>query len=56
MEQLDARPALADDAELRAAEDSQRATYEYWRFTTTSVLQLWLSTQARERRLTLLAL
>ena len=48
MEGLDARAALADGAELRAAEDLQRATHEWWRFTTTSVLQLGLMVQGHE--------
>ncbi len=45
MEGLDARAVLADGAELRAAEDLQRATNKWWRFTTTSVLQLRLTVQ-----------
>jgi hypothetical protein len=48
MEGLDARAVLADGAELRAAEDLQRATHEWWRFTTTSVLQLGLMVQGHE--------
>ena len=40
MERLDPRAVLADEAELRAAEDLQRATYEWRRFTAMSVLQL----------------
>ena len=56
MEWLDARGALEDELELRTAEDLQRATHEWWRFTTTSVLQLWLMAQERERRPTLPAL
>ena len=56
MEWLDARTVLEDGAELQSAEDLQRATHEWWRFTTTSVLQLWLTAQEREGRLTLLAL
>ena len=56
MEGLDARAALDDDAELQSAEDLQRATYEWWQFTTTSVLQLGLTAQGREQRLALLAL
>jgi|GEM_PF-5844912 len=56
MEWLDARAALEDEPEPQTAEDLQRATHEWWRFTTTSVLQLWLTAQERERRLPLLAL
>ena len=56
MEGLDARAVLEDEPELRSTEDLRRATHEWWRFTTTSVLQLWLTAQERERRLTLLAL
>ena len=56
MEWLDARAALEDEPELRSAGDLQRGTHDWWRFTTTSVLQLWLTAQARERWLTLLAL
>ena len=56
MEWLDARVVLEDEPGQRAAEDLQRARHEWWRFTTTSVLQLWLTAQARERWLTLLAL
>ncbi len=48
MEGLDARAVLANGAELRAAEDLQRATHEWWRFTTTSVLQLGLMVQEHE--------
>ena len=55
MEQLDARAVLEDEPELRSAADLQRATHEWWRITTTSVLQLWLTAQARERRLRPLA-
>ena len=56
MEWLDARAVLEGEPEPRTAEDLQRATHEFWRFTTASVLQLWLTAQERERRLTLLAL
>ena len=56
MEWLDARAALEDEPELRSAGDLQRGTHDWWRFTTTSVLQLWLMAQERERRPTLLAL
>src|SRR5664280_3507861 len=56
MEWLDARVVLEDEPELQSAEDSQRATHEWWRFTTTSVLQLWLTAQEREGWLTLFAL
>ena len=56
MEGLDARAALEDEPELRSAGDLRRATHERWWFTTTSVLQLWLTAQERERRPTLLAL
>ncbi len=48
MERLDARAVLADEAELQAAEDLQRATYEWRRFTATSVLQLGLMVQGHE--------
>jgi hypothetical protein len=48
MEGLDARAVLANGAEQRAAEDLQRATHEWWRFTTTSVLQLGLMVQEHE--------
>jgi hypothetical protein len=48
MEGLDARALLAGGAELRAAEDLQPATHEWWRFTTTSVLQLGLMVQGHE--------
>jgi hypothetical protein len=48
MEGLDARALLADEPELRAAEDLQRATHEWWPFTTTSVLQLGLTVQGHE--------
>jgi hypothetical protein len=48
MEGLDARAALADGAELQAAEDLQRATHEWWRFTMTSVLQPGLMVQEHE--------
>ena len=48
MEWLDARAALEDGPEPRADEDLQRATNEWWRFTTTSVLQLWLTAQERD--------
>ena len=56
MEWLDARAALEGEPELRATEDLQRTTHEWRRFTTASVLQLWLTAQERERRPTLLAL
>jgi hypothetical protein len=48
MERLDARAVLAAEPELRAAEDLQRATHEWWRFTTTSVLQLGLMVQEHD--------
>ncbi len=48
MEGLDARALLADGTELRAAEDLQQATHEWWRFTTTSVLQPGLMVQEHE--------
>ena len=48
MERLDARAVLEDGAELRAAEDLQRATDEWWRFTAMSVLQLRLTVQEHE--------
>ena len=48
MEWLDARAALEDEPELRSAEDLRRATHEWWRFTTASVLQLWLTAQERD--------
>jgi hypothetical protein len=48
MEWLDARAVLADETEPRAAEDLQRATNEWWRFTTTSVLQLRPMVQEQE--------
>ena len=56
MEWLDARTALEDEAELQSAGDLQRATHEFWRFTMTSVLQLWLTAQGQEPQPTLLAL
>ena len=48
MEGLDACAVLEDGAELRAGEDLQRAANEWWRFTTTSVLQPGLMMQERE--------
>ncbi len=48
MEGLDARAVPADGAELRVAEDLQRATYEWWRFTAMSVRQLGLMVQEYE--------
>ena len=48
MEWLDAREVLEDEAALRAAEDLQRATHEWWRFTATSVLELRPTVQEQE--------